>query len=423
MNAQRTDPNALSPVLFTMFWTAQAVSLFGDRLHNFALIALVNRFAENPGMTLPRIYLAMYLPIFTLAPLIGALIDRCGKRWVLVLTDLARGALVLCIPLAFMQTGSFLPIMGIVFLLTTGNLFFVPAKSALIPELVPPDRLIRVNSILWTAGIFGMIGGFLGGGLIFDYVSWQSCFYIDGATYAFSALLLTAVALGRRTAAEARPTAAARRPGLLASIGEGLSVLRRSSSVLQPFGVQAIVFFGAGGFSVIAVLLIGESSPTGSSLGLSIAGLAIGLGMGAGSLLANRIPPPHRCPFERGMFALFIPAALSLAARGGYPAIGLGSFLAGCAAAPLLIVAESELQHRIGARLRGIVFSFREIATRSLFVGSSFLFGILSNYIHNGLLLVILGLFLASIGVTWLAVMDRTKRSSTGTTGGLDGDH
>lgn len=423
MNARRTDSNTLSPVLFTMFWIAQAVSLFGDRLHNFSLVALVNRFAEYPGMTLPKIYLAMYLPIFTLAPLIGALIDRCSKRWVLVFTDLARGALVVCIPPLFMRTGSFLPIMGIVFLLTTGNLFFVPAKSALIPELVPPDRLIRVNSILWLAGIFGMIGGFLGGGLIFDYVSWQSCFYIDGATYAFSALLLTGIAVQRRATAAALRNGPSRRPSLAASIGEGLSVMRRSAPILQPFGIQAIIFFGAGGFSVLAVLLIGEYSPPGSSLGLSIAGLSIGLGMGTGSLLANRISAARRGLLERGMFVLLVPAAVSLATLGGYPAIGFGSFLVGCAAAPLVIVAESELQHRIGARLRGIVFSFREILTRSLFVGSAFLFGALSNHIHNGILLVILGLFLASIGVTWLVAMDRSQRSSTGTTGGLDGDH
>ncbi len=409
MNARRIDVDTLSPALFTMFWVAQAVSLFGDRLHNFSIVALVNRFAENPGMTLPKIYLAMFLPIFTLAPLIGALIDRCNKRWVLVVTDLARGALVVCIPLLFMRTGSFLPIMGIVFLLTTGNLFFAPAKSALIPELVPADRLIRVNSILWSAGIVGMIGGFLGGGLIFDYVSWQSCFYIDGATYGFSALLLAGIAMQRPTTNAAIQTDTARRPSVVASIREGLSLMRHSTPIIQPFGIQAIIFFGAGGFSVLAVVLIGKASPPGSSLGLSIAGLSIGLGMGIGSLLANRISAAHRPSFERGMFVLLVPAAVSLATRGGYPAIGAGSFLAGLAAAPLVIVAESELQHRIGAHIRGIVFSFREILTRSLFVGSAFIFGILSNYIHNGVLLVILGLFLASIGVTWLVAMDRSQ--------------
>lgn len=423
MNARRTASHALSPVLFTMFWIAQAVSLFGDRLHNFSLLALVNRFAENPGLMLPKIYLAMYLPIFTLAPLIGALIDRSRKHWILVFTDLARGAMVICIPLLFMHTHSFLPIMGVVFLLTTGNLFFVPAKSALIPELVPPDRLIRVNSILWSAGIIGMIGGFLGGGLIFDYVSWQSCFYIDGATYGVSALLLTGIALDRARAAAKPPVAAVRHPSLVASIKEGFSVLRRSVSILQPFGVQAIIYFGAGGFSVLAVLLIGEVSPPGSSLGLSVAGLALGAGMGAGSLLANRIPAPHRGLLERGMFALLMPAALTLATGRGYTAIGCGSFLAGCAAAPLLIVAESQLQRRIGTRLRGVVFSFREILTRSLFVASSFVFGILSNYIHNGALLTALGLFLASAGVTWLVAMDRSQQTSTGQTGGSDGDH
>lgn len=419
MTNRRNAPKTLSLTLFTMFWVAQAVSLFGDRLHNFSLVALVNRFAIHPGVTLPNIYLAMYLPIFSLAPLIGALVDRLERRWILVVTDVLRGALVAVIPPLFMRTGSFLPIMGVVFLLSTGNLFFAPAKSALIPELVPADRLIRVNAILWSAGIVGMIGGFLGGGLIFDYVSWQACFYIDGATYAFSALLLTGIALRHRAR---RTTVRTLHPGILVSIREGLTAIRRSAMIRQPIGVQSLIFFSAGGFSVPAVVLIRDTCPPGT-LGLGIAGVSLGLGMGIGSILANRVSEEHRMRFKCGMFVLLAPAAAVFASHRGYYAIGAGSFCAGLASAPLFIIAESELQRRIGGRLRGIVFSFREILTRSLFVGAAFLLGTLSKYIHKGMLLTALGLFLATIGVIWLLVTERSIREIKKSTGGRDGDN
>jgi DHA3 family macrolide efflux protein-like MFS transporter len=422
MTDRRIDSNTLSLTLFTMFWVAQAVSLFGDRLHNFSLVALVNRFAIHPGVTLPNIYLAMYLPIFTLAPLIGALIDRLERRWILVVTDLVRGALVAVIPPLFMRTGSFLPIMGIVFLLSTGNLFFAPAKSALIPELVPTDRLIRVNAILWSAGIVGMIGGFLGGGLIFDYVSWQACFYLDGATYAFSALLLTGIALRHRTRRAMVTTAPPPHPGLFVSVREGLAVIRRSAIIRQPIGVQSLIFFGAGGFSVPAVVLIREACPPGT-LGLGIAGLSLGLGMGIGSILANRVSEEHRIRFKCGMCILLAPAAAVFVSHRGYYALGAGSFCAGLASAPLFIIAESELQHHIGGGLRGVVFSFREILTRSLFVGSAFLLGYLSKYIHKGVLLTALGLFLATIGVIWLLATERSIREVKKSTEGRDGDN
>ncbi|MCK4548807.1 MAG: MFS transporter, partial [Candidatus Krumholzibacteria bacterium] len=186
---------AISTGLFTAFWTAQAVSLFGDRLNNFSLVALVNRFSDDPSLQLSGIYAAMYLPVFLLAPIAGVIVDRLSKRWILAATDLARGLLVLLIPAAFTSTGSFIPVMAVVFMISAGNLLFLPAKSGLLPEIVPPDKLVKVNSILWIAGIAGVIGGFLGGGIIFDYFSWQSCFYLDGVTYIFSALLLTVIAL------------------------------------------------------------------------------------------------------------------------------------------------------------------------------------------------------------------------------------
>ena len=118
----------ISGGLFTAFWVAQAISLFGDRLNNFSLVALVNRFSDDPSLQLSGIYAAMYLPVFLLAPAAGVIVDRLSKRWVLAGTDLARGLLVLLIPVAFRSTGSFIPVMAVVFMISAGNLLFIPAK-------------------------------------------------------------------------------------------------------------------------------------------------------------------------------------------------------------------------------------------------------------------------------------------------------
>jgi MFS family permease len=389
--------------LLTFFWTAQAVSLFGDRLNNFSLVALINRFAENPSLTLSKVYLAMYLPIFVLAPLVGVLLDKLDKRWVLVITDVARGILVFVIPALFIRTESFLPVLAIVFLLATGNLFFLPAKSCLIPELVPESRLVRINSVLWIAGIIGVVGGFLGGGLIFDYFSWSACFYLDGLTYFFSALLLLAVALHGK--GETSPTCrtASKSLPLVSALGEGIAGMKNKPEIRGPLGFQALIFFAAGGFSVLAIVLIKEASPPESSLGLSVVGLAVGLGMGIGSIVANRLPAERsrRKSIEAGLFALFVPATAAISG-GSLILISAGAFAAGFAAAPLMIISESELQRSITSTMRGRIFSFREIVIRSLFLLSAFLFTWLGEFADKGLLMFVLGLFLALSGVIWI---------------------
>lgn len=399
-----TKPHRYLPLhLLTFFWIAQAVSLFGDRLNNFSLAALINKFAGDPGMTLSNVYLAMYLPTFVLAPLIGVLLDKLEKRWVLVVTDMLRGALVILIPPLFVRTESFLPIYGVVFLLATGNLFFLPAKSGLVPELVPEDRLVKINSTLWVAGIFGVIGGFLGGGFIFDYLSWSTCFYLDGVTYLLSAVLLVSIALHRNGDRAPMPRGETRSLSFVAAMREGLQAVRKNRDIRGPLGLQTMIFFAAGGFSVLAIVLIGEASPPESSLGLSVTGLALGLGMGVGSIVPNRLPADGRLRkrIEAALLSLFVPGAAAIGG-GGLELICLGAFACGLAASPLMIISESELQRAITSGMRGRIFSFREILTRSFFLLSAFLFSSLGDFASRGLLLFLLGLFLALSGIIWV---------------------
>jgi DHA3 family macrolide efflux protein-like MFS transporter len=420
MNGNREQKYHFTLNLLTMFWVAQAITLFGDRLNNFSLLALINRFAENPSLMISINFLAMFLPFFTLAPFTGALIDRLDKRWVLVLTDIVRGLLVILIPLTFARTGQLLPVMFIVFLVSVGNLFFLPAKSSLIPELVPPEKLIKTNSLLWIAGIVGVIGGFLGGGLIFDYLKWETCFYLDGATYIISAFLLLSIALAKSTNAERfhshpeDPISTRCEISIKQAITSALGEIKDSPMIALPLGVQSLIFFGGGGFLVLAVVLIKEASPPGSSIGLSIAGISAGFGMGMGSVLINHINSRILDKIDSLFFLLFAPAAALIASGSSYITIAAGTMLAGSASSPLFILAESQLQERSNRHTRAILFSFREISTRSLFLTASFLFTYLSKFVDKSPLLYILGLVLALTGLIWIPLMkQRYDKSKT----------
>ncbi|MDD4856927.1 MAG: MFS transporter [Candidatus Krumholzibacteria bacterium] len=411
---------------FTMFWAAQAVSLFGDRLNNFSLMAIINNFSDNPSMTLAKLYLAMTLPLFLLAPIIGALVDRLNKCWILVCTDLCRAALACMIPMLFIKTNDFFPVMAIVFLLSTGNLFFLPAKSALIPELVSREQLLKVNSILWAAGIAGVVGGFLGGGIIYDFFSWPACFYLDGVSYLISASLIFGIALHGMRNRVAEPSKKTYHPDLLKALLEGIHAIRTSPQLLRPLGVQSLLFVGGGGFSVLVLPMIKEVSPPGSSLPLSASGLSLGLGMGAGSLVSSRLKLGTEAKerFEAAFFAVVLPATLAIGVGHGIKAILVGAFLAGLAASPLLVIAESELQREIQESMRGRVFAFREIITKSFFIASSFLFSWLAGFTGKNVLVLALGLFLACAGILWITMVSRRAKSRIdGDSGGQDADH
>jgi hypothetical protein len=303
--------------------------------------------------------------------------------------------------------------MVIVFLLATGNLFFLPAKSALIPELFSPHQLLRVNSLLWAAGIGGLIGGFLGGGIIYDFFSWPACFYLDGASYLISALLIFGILFHRKKRLPEPARARTYHPDLPKALLEGIHAIRTSPSLLRPLGVQSLLFVGGGGFSVLALPLIKEASAPGSSLPLSIAGLSLGIGMGLGSFISSRLELGTRIKekFEVFFFALVIPATLTIALGRGLRSIIAGALLAGIAASPLLVIAESELQCEIHESMRGRLFAFREIITKSFFIISSFLFSWLAGFMDKRVLMLVLGLFLACTGILWITMRGVPCRS------------
>ena len=134
-------------------------------------------------------------------------------------------------------------------------------------------------------------------------------------------------------------------------------------------------------------------------MGLAAAGLSAGAGMAAGSLLAHQLGQRTGRLAEAFLFLLFIPSAAAVAFSSSFILTCAGMFIAGLAATPLFVISESQLQARIPPGLRGRVFSLREVLTKSLFLASSFLMSFMSRMAGKGVILLLLGLFLAISGI------------------------
>jgi hypothetical protein len=94
------------------------------------------------------------------------------------------------------------------------------------------------------------------------------------------------------------------------------------------------------------------------------------------------------------------------------PTLLAGAFLGGLAAAPLIIIAESEIQRGSGERMRGRIFAFREICTRTLFIAAAFAFSWLAGRAGERRPLLALGLFLATSGILWIGAVSRRTRGA-----------
>src|ERR1035437_4007251 len=139
----------------------------------------------------------MTVPSFLVGPVAGALVDRWDRKRVMVGSDLIRAAIVMAIPLvATIHVGL---VVALVFVLAVVSSFFRPARVAALPQVVADEDLLSANSAMWIAdtasdlvgyGLGGLFVAFLGPALVL-------AFWLDGASYLASALLVAAVAIPR----------------------------------------------------------------------------------------------------------------------------------------------------------------------------------------------------------------------------------
>ena len=205
---------------FAFFWLAQVISRFGDPITLVALTFVTYRATQSALLTAVAVVIAT-IPNAVFGFFGGAIADAVGHRRAMLWCDIARAVLIATIP-PLLLIGAPLIIPFIVVLLAgVCGAIFNPARIALVPALLTPERLASGNSLVYASDRAIEIGGALAGGLLVATVG-EGAFYIDAATFALSALLLGRV---RVTEISRRITFGR----VLADVRDGWRFLRRSA--------------------------------------------------------------------------------------------------------------------------------------------------------------------------------------------------
>jgi MFS transporter, DHA3 family, macrolide efflux protein len=184
---------------FRRLWTAQSVSIVGDKVNQVALSLLVYRLTGSLAQ-MGLVFAITFLPAALFGLVAGPCVDRWDRRRTMIASDLIRAVLVLLVPFAL----SFgLPaVYFVAFLVATVSLFFQPARMALVPLVVEECELMAANSLdSITESVAELMGLAFGGALVVllapqatGITGFRYAFYIDAATYIVSAAFITVVA-------------------------------------------------------------------------------------------------------------------------------------------------------------------------------------------------------------------------------------
>lgn len=173
---------------FSRLWLGQLVSRFGDALDAVAFIWLV---LELTGSTLlvGTLMVVNMLPSILLNPFTGVWVDRVRRRPLIIVSDAARAFTTGLVAVLYI-TGH-LDVWHL-YVVTALNSVFealaVPARMAVIPQVVPPQDLVSANSLNSLSSSFASLFGLLMAAPVFQFLGIAGAVGVDAATFLFAAL-------------------------------------------------------------------------------------------------------------------------------------------------------------------------------------------------------------------------------------------
>lgn len=185
-------PPALHHRSFRLLWIGLAISIAGSQMQIWALLWHVRILTDQP-IALGGIGLARILPIILFSLIGGAVADSANRRIVLFVTQsvMALGALVLAW-LTFRGQISLWQIYALTAIQATALAFDLPARQALVPNLVPAKDLSNAFSMQAIAFQVGSIVGPALSGLVIAYGGQYYTYLINAVSFlaVIGALLL-----------------------------------------------------------------------------------------------------------------------------------------------------------------------------------------------------------------------------------------
>ena len=394
---------------FSLLWSGQLVSLFGDRIHQTAMVMLVVNLASTSlsgveAMAMAAVWLTAFLPAVVVGPALGSWVDRVDQRRVLIGMDLARAAMVAAIPLA--ASFSFWLTVPILLALGVASAAFAPARFAVVARTVGREDLVTASASLMLAEtVADLVGYPLAGAIVVVLASHlPMAFYLDAASYVASALAIAASGIGRRPAAAAAAYAA---EAGQAGVRAAWRFLRHESTLFANT-VQGVVGQVSTGFFWVLMPLyatgfVAASSHIAPGASFGVVQTSLGVGCLVGGFAVGGVGP--RIKKGRLVTAGYVSTGLLIAAFALTGSIILSALImVGVGVANMAYVIPS--QALFGARVPDHMMA-RVVSIRSAMVSGAYVVGIsaagfLGDRLGIAAVLVGAGLFEAATGVLGL---------------------
>jgi len=173
-----------------LFIMSQTISLLGSSLVQYAIMWYITLNTKS-GVMMTISIICGFLPTFFLSPFAGVWADRYNRKMLIVLADSFIAVTTLLMAILFLLGYDSI---GLLFVMSAfravGTGIQTPAIGAFIPQIVPEDKLTKVNGINGSIQAIVMLVSPMLSGALLTMATLEAIFFIDVVTAAIAVIVL-----------------------------------------------------------------------------------------------------------------------------------------------------------------------------------------------------------------------------------------
>ena len=276
-------------IAYRRLWYGAVASDLGDWFSTIAVYLLIEQLTGSP-FALGLVFVTKMLPFALASPLAGLVADRVSRRGLMIVADIVRALFALGL-LLVREPGHVWLLYALSALQMIAAAFFIPARSAAIPNIVSDDEILTANALsasTWSALL--AIGAALGG-FVTAVIGIRGVFILDGLTYLVSAFFIYRTVIPQRTQKAAGGSLV--RTAVL-DVVSGWQYMRNRPRVGRMALTKAFWSLGGGGLVYMLALLGPILAPAAPAIGIGWLYALRGVGTGIGPIVARAYIPDRR---------------------------------------------------------------------------------------------------------------------------------
>ncbi len=263
-----------------LFLSSQAISLFGSALVQYAITWYITLNTKS-GIMMTISIICGFVPTFLISPFAGVWADRFDRKKLVMLSDSIIALSTLVVSVLFITGyGATWLLFAVSVVRSFGAGIQMPAVSAMIPDIVPGDKLTKVNGTNGSIQSLVTLVSPIVSGALLSYAKIEYIFFIDVITALMAVMiLLLFLNVPIHKGAEEK-----QKLGYFSDMKEGLRYIRNHDFVKTSFAFCAFYFVLVAPLAFLTPLQVTRSFG-GDVWRLTAIEVSFSIGMMAGGLV------------------------------------------------------------------------------------------------------------------------------------------